>query len=264
MLRMSYSDHFLPVSACVCYHFQMISPLKPLSKFCLLRLREQKIAKMVAVCWPWWPPYPYMVKTFKNLHLQNRGCLGAESLHKSLGMGGLPKLLKWWLYSDIWPFRAWSSLLPSAFEWDLYICMRKNVENCKWLLLWSHLANVSQISCGAYLGQGKEKLLKCWCITWYTFPADASHDLLSLLKHHMIYFPCWCITWSTFPADASHDLLSLLVYHMIYFPCWCITWSTFPVDASLDLLSLLVLHMVFFSLLVFHKLPVLKFAITTK
>ena len=35
---------------------------------------------------------PYMVKTFKNL-LQNRGCLRAESLHKSSGMGGLPKLL---------------------------------------------------------------------------------------------------------------------------------------------------------------------------
>ena len=33
-------------------------------------------------------------KTFKNLLLQNRGCLGAESLRKSLGMGGLPKLLK--------------------------------------------------------------------------------------------------------------------------------------------------------------------------
>ena len=37
---------------------------------------------------------PYMVKTFKNLLLQNRGCLMAESLHKSFGTGGLPKLLK--------------------------------------------------------------------------------------------------------------------------------------------------------------------------
>ena len=55
---------------------------------------ERKIAKMVAVHWPRWPPCPYMVKTFKNLLLQNRGCLGAESLHKSSGMGGLPKLLK--------------------------------------------------------------------------------------------------------------------------------------------------------------------------
>ena len=36
----------------------------------------------------------YMVKTFKNLLLRNRGCLWAESLHKSSGTRGLPKLLK--------------------------------------------------------------------------------------------------------------------------------------------------------------------------
>ena len=35
-----------------------------------------------------------MVKTFKNLLLQNRECLGAEPLQESLGTGGLPKLLK--------------------------------------------------------------------------------------------------------------------------------------------------------------------------
>ena len=80
--------------------FQTTSHLEPLGQFCtnfiwsLLRLGEWKIAKMVAVHWPRWPPCLYMVKTFKNLLLQNRGCLGAESLHKSLGMGGLPKLLK--------------------------------------------------------------------------------------------------------------------------------------------------------------------------
>ena len=42
-----------------------------------------------------------MVKTFKNLLLQNRGCLGAESLHKSSGIGGLPKLLKELSYVDV-------------------------------------------------------------------------------------------------------------------------------------------------------------------
>ena len=55
---------------------------------------ELNIAKMIAVRRPRWPPCPYMVKTFKNLLLHNRGCLGAESLHASLGTGGLPKLLK--------------------------------------------------------------------------------------------------------------------------------------------------------------------------
>ena len=61
---------------------------------------------MVAVHWPRWPLCPYMVKTFENLLLQNQGCLGAESLHKSSGMGGLPKLLKWWLYIDVWLFNG--------------------------------------------------------------------------------------------------------------------------------------------------------------
>ena len=35
-----------------------------------------------------------MGKTFKNLLLENRACLMAESLHISSGTGGLPKLLK--------------------------------------------------------------------------------------------------------------------------------------------------------------------------
>ena len=114
-----------------CWEFQTTSPLKPLAQCCsnfmwsLLRLGERKIAKMVMVHWPRWLPCPYMVKTFKNLFLQNWGCLGAESLHKSSGTGGLPKLLKWWLYIDIWPFQARSNLLPYAFVWAPYICMGK-------------------------------------------------------------------------------------------------------------------------------------------
>ena len=70
----------------------------------LLRVGERKIAKMVAVRWPRWPPRPYMVKTFKNLLLQNRECLGAEPLQESSGTGGLPKLLKELSYVDFWPF----------------------------------------------------------------------------------------------------------------------------------------------------------------
>ena len=45
--------------------------------------------------------------------------------------------------------------LPYAF---VYKCM-ENVDNFKWLLLWSLLANVAQISCGTSLGQGNERLL---------------------------------------------------------------------------------------------------------
>ena len=83
-----------------CSEFQMTSSLEPLGQCCsnfiwsLPGTGEWKIAKMVAVHWPRWPPCPYMIKTFKNLLFQNRACLVAESLHKSSGTGGLPKLLK--------------------------------------------------------------------------------------------------------------------------------------------------------------------------
>ena len=93
-----------------CSEFQTTFPLEPLGQFCtnfiwsLLRVGERKIAKMVAVRWPRWPPRPYMVKTFKNLLLQNRECLGAEPLQESSGTGGLPTLLKELSYLDIWPF----------------------------------------------------------------------------------------------------------------------------------------------------------------
>ena len=47
-------------------------------------------------------PYAFVwEKTFKNLILQNRGGLVAESLHISSGTGGLPKLLKELSYIDI-------------------------------------------------------------------------------------------------------------------------------------------------------------------
>ena len=80
-----------------CWEFQATSPL---SQFCSnsiwshLRVGKQKIAKIVTVHWPRWPPCPYLVKTFKNLLLQKQECLGAESLHKSSGPRGLPNLLK--------------------------------------------------------------------------------------------------------------------------------------------------------------------------
>ena len=120
----------------------------------LLGLGKQKFAKMVVVHWPIWPPCPYMVKTFRNL-LQNRGSLGAESLHKSSGTESLPKLLKWLSYIVIWHFYGevkFASLCICMGTIHLY---GKNVENFKRLLLWSLWANVAQISCGASLGWAK-------------------------------------------------------------------------------------------------------------
>ena len=112
-----------------CSEFQTTSPLEPLGQFCsnfiwsLLRVGERKIAKIVAVCWPRWPPRPYMVKTFKNLLLQNRECLGAEPLQESSGTGGLPTLLKELSYVDVWPFYGKVKFAT------LCICMGKTFKN---------------------------------------------------------------------------------------------------------------------------------------
>ena len=149
-----------------CWEFKTTSALKPLGQCCsnfmwsLLRSGKYKIARMVTVHWPRWTPCPYMVKTFKNLLLQNRGCLGAESLHKSSGREDLPKLLKWWSYIDIWPFYGkvkFASLCICMGTIHLY---GKNGENFKLLLLWSLWAYVAQILCGVFLGLGNEILLK--------------------------------------------------------------------------------------------------------
>ena len=149
-----------------CWEFQTTSPLKLLSQFCSyfiwshLRVGKQKIAKIVGFSWPRWPPCPYMIKTFKNLLLQNRECLGAKSLHKSSGTRGLPKLLKEFSYVDIWPFCGRVKFA------SLCICMspihlnRKIVENFNLLLLWSHWAKFAQISYWAFLSRGNERLLK--------------------------------------------------------------------------------------------------------
>ena len=121
---------------------------------------KQKIAKIVVVRWPRWPPCPYMVKTFENLLLHNRGCLGAESLHESSGTRGQPKLQKELSYVDVWPFYS-----KVKFA-SLCICMSsihlngKIVKSFKRLLLWSLWANFVQISYGATLVWGNKRLLK--------------------------------------------------------------------------------------------------------
>ena len=103
-----------------CSEFQTTSPLEPLGQFCSnfiwSLLREWKFAKMVAVRWPRWTPCPYMVKTFKNLLLQNLGCLGAESLLKSY----FPATV---LFTCIksWFFRNLLANFPQILHWS-YCC----------------------------------------------------------------------------------------------------------------------------------------------
>ena len=133
-----------------------------------------KIAKMVAVLWPVWPPCPYMVKTFKNLLLQNRGRLGAESLHESLGMGGLPKLLKELSYVAVWPFYGKVKFASPCICMSPIHLNGKIVENFKGLLLWSFWANFAQISYVASLGLENKRLLKFSC----SLDQDGCHALI--------------------------------------------------------------------------------------
>ena len=124
-----------------------------------------KDAKRVAVCWPRWLPCPYMVKTFKNLLLQDRGCLGAESLHKSSGTGGLPNLH--WHLTFLWRSQA---CFPLHLYWPhASNCMGKmlRISND---LLWSLWANVVQISFGASLGQGNKRFDKMVAAHWPSWP----------------------------------------------------------------------------------------------
>ena len=120
-----------------CWEFQMTFPLKPLGQCCsnfiwsLLRLVEQKIAKIVMVHRPRWPPCPYMVKTLKNLLLQNRRCL--LSLHKSSETGGLPKLLKWWSYIEC----------CSSFMWSLLRLVEQKIAKMSW--------SIDQDGCHAHI-----------------------------------------------------------------------------------------------------------------
>ena len=67
----------------------------------------------------------YGKKNFKNLLFQNRGCLWAESLHKSSGTRRPPKLLNNYCTLTFDLSTARSSLLPYAFVWAPYISMVK-------------------------------------------------------------------------------------------------------------------------------------------
>ena len=154
-----------------CSEFQMTSPLEPLGQCCsnfiwsLPGAGEWKIAKIVAVQWPRWLPCPYMVKTFKNLLLQDRGCLVAESLHKSSGTGGVPKLLKWWLFIDIWPFYGEIKFASICIFMSPIHLYGKNVDNLKWPPL-KPLGPYCSNFMWSLLGVGEQKIAKLDLVHW--------------------------------------------------------------------------------------------------
>ena len=73
---------------------------------------------MVQVTWPRWPPCSYMVKTFKNLLLQNQKSYDLETWHVALGTQALQSLYKWWPWVTLTYFTARSNLVPYAFVWE--------------------------------------------------------------------------------------------------------------------------------------------------
>ena len=152
---------------------------------------------MVQVTWPRWPPCPSMVKTFKNLLLQNQKSCDLETWHVALGTQALQNLYKWWLWVDldlfygtvklghlyVWMGKtviksfSWGKLCSKGLYWlnntvneinltpgvvcpclgAIYLYMTTIFKH---LLHWNRLANQSQILCGASLGRGKESLYK--------------------------------------------------------------------------------------------------------
>ena len=58
------------------------------------------LAHLIQVTWPRWPPCPYMVKTFKNLLLQNQKSYDLETWHVASGTQALQSLYKWWPWVD--------------------------------------------------------------------------------------------------------------------------------------------------------------------
>ena len=59
---------------------------------------------MVQVIWPRCSPCPYMVKTFKNILLQNKKSYDLEIWHVALGAQALQILYKWWPWVDLYLF----------------------------------------------------------------------------------------------------------------------------------------------------------------
>ena len=64
-------------------------------------MRERKLVQTVQVIWSRWPPWPYLVKTLKNLLLRNQKADDLEVWYAASGAQVLPTLFKWWPWVDL-------------------------------------------------------------------------------------------------------------------------------------------------------------------
>ena len=98
---------------------------------------------MIWVTWPTWPPCPYMVKTLKNLLLQNQLTNDLEIWCVALCIGVLPKLFKLWPWVDLDPFYA------KVKFGDIGFCMGKS-EN---YLFFGNYCSLGSQSCLKHLAK---------------------------------------------------------------------------------------------------------------
>ena len=103
------------------------------------------------------------------LLLKNRGCLWAESMHKSSETGGLQKLLKWGSYIDVWPFSVRACCFPMhLYGPHTFVCekwwqfqtiypLKPLIQYCS-KFMWS------------LLGTGERKISKLVAVHWQRWP----------------------------------------------------------------------------------------------
>ena len=84
----------------------------------LLGKGERKFIYIVQVTWPRWLPCPYMVKTFKNLLLQNQKSYDLETWYVALGTQALQSYINDDPGLTLTYFTARSNLVPYAFVWE--------------------------------------------------------------------------------------------------------------------------------------------------
>ena len=104
----------------------------------LLYGKKWKLFKMSWVTWPTWPPCPYLVKTLKNLLLQNQWTDGLDTLFVALFMQVLPSMFKLSPWVDLDSFYA------KVKFGDIGFCMRKS-EN--YFFFFGHNCSLRSQSC---------------------------------------------------------------------------------------------------------------------
>ena len=96
------------------------SRLKPNFMWSLHGMGERKYVQMVPFTWPRWPPFPYMVKTWKILLLWNQKAYDLKSLYAASGTRVLPKSTKFVQMMTLgWP---WPILIIMKYPPYLFFC----------------------------------------------------------------------------------------------------------------------------------------------